>query len=101
MKLKQKEKHLKPVQLRIKCPGEIHQNLTDYAEYYAITYKDSIEHSELALLMIEQFMLADSGFKAWRRGQEEPEQKPAKPNGSSDKPSFSMPDHDKASHDRQ
>lgn len=83
MKLKPKEKELKPKHVRLTAPGQLYADLQEYADYYATTYKDKIEITELMIEMTAQFIKADTGFRRWRTGQEEPESsQESKPNGS-------------------
>lgn len=88
MKLKPKEKELKPKHMRLTVPGQTHEDLLAYVEYYAKTYRDAIEPTDLMIEMAAQFMSADTGFRRWRTGQEEPQTD--KPNGGS-RLSYSQP----------
>jgi hypothetical protein len=93
VKLKPKEKELKPAHLRLKLPGQLNEDLAAYAEFYQVSYKEPIEHPELVLLMIEHFITTDAEFKRWRNGKEDDAQ-PVKPNGGS-RPSFQQATQDR------
>lgn len=88
MKLKPKEKELKPVHLRLNVPGQTHEDLKAYADYYKAIYKEDIEITDLVVEMTAQFLQGDTAFRRWRTGTED--EPPAKLNGG-ERPSYSPP----------
>ncbi len=66
MKLKPKSQSLPAVKMRLTLPGELHQDLLDYAQHYQETYGEAITADALAVEMLFQFIRADAGFRRWK-----------------------------------
>ena len=58
---------LTPVPLKGRVPGDLHEALAAYAEYYRAVHGEAIELWPLLVQMLCAFLDADHAFQAWRR----------------------------------
>ena len=66
MKLK-RVRTLPYVKLIGRVPGDLHEALVGYAEYYRTVHGEPIEVWPLVVQMLRTFMDDDREFQAWRR----------------------------------
>ncbi len=66
MKLK-RVRTLPTVKLIGRVPGDLHEALAAYAEYYRSVHGEAIEVWSLVVHMLQTFVDEDRAFQAWRR----------------------------------
>ena len=66
MKLK-RVRTLPHVKLVGRLPGDLHEALVGYAEYYRSVHGETIEVWSLVVQMLQTFVDEDREFQAWRR----------------------------------
>ena len=66
MKLK-RVRTLPHVKLVGRVPGDLHETLVGYAEYYRSVHGETIEVWSLVVQMVSTFVDDDREFQAWRR----------------------------------
>jgi len=66
MKLK-RLRTLPHVKLVGRMPGDLHETLVGYAEYYRAVHGETIEVWPLMVQMLQTFVDDDRAFQAWRR----------------------------------
>ena len=66
MKLK-RIRTLPHVKLVGRMPGDLHETLVGYAEYYRAVHGEAIEVWPLVVQMLRTFVDDDREFQAWRR----------------------------------
>ena len=66
MKLK-RVRTLPHVKLPGRLPGDLHEALVGYAEYYRAVHGETIEVWPLMVQMVSTFVDDDREFQAWRR----------------------------------
>ena len=66
MKLK-RVRTLPHVKLAGRLPGDLHEALVGYAEYYRAVHGESIEVWPVVVQMLRTFIDDDREFQAWRR----------------------------------
>ena len=74
MKLKLKDKELPPVQLRLVIPARLKGGLDRYIAFVRERSGREVEHREIAVEMLAQFIESDREFRQWqKRGQGTPQ----------------------------
>jgi len=58
---------LPSMKLAGRVPGDLHADLTAYAEYYHEVFSEPIALWPLGVQMVGTFMDEDRGFRMWRR----------------------------------